>query len=434
MAFATGPFQAPDEDNHFMRAFQLSQGNLFPTLVSYGNGTRDAGGVLPVCLRGTSETFMRMKFLPSEKVNGKDWLQTVRRPFARRPEGFTGFQNTAIYPPISYLPQIVGIWLTRPLGVSPLVMMYMGRVLNLLCWAALVFLAVRVMPVQKWVTVLVGLMPMSVFLAASLSSDPLTNGMSILFVAMVARAFLGSQDMLTVRQKIGMALLAAGIALSKIVYSPLIALLLLIPAERLGGWKRKIVFCLTVIGCSAAVGVGWAYSTRGFIVTREWTNPAGQVSFILHSPLIYLQIVLHTLGVFYGQYCVGLVGLLGWADTILPAWIYWSYPAITLLVAAFSGENGIILGMSRRGMLLALCLLSVLLVETTIFITWTKPGQPMVFGVQGRYFIPVLVPLLLVLYNRWGKVPPKWYGRVLSAYCACVLMSTCLVIAQRYYR
>ena len=433
MAFATGPYHAPDEGNHFMRAFQLSQGQVLPTLVRHDDGSVDAGAVLPVCLRETSEIFMRIKGKPSEKVSPVDWKEIIKRPFAPKPEAFTGFHNTLLYPPISYIPQVVGIWLTRPLGVSTLVMMYAGRVLNLLCWATLVFFAIRLMPVQKWVVALIGLMPMSAFIAASLSSDPMTNGMSMLFVATVAQACLGEQDGITLYKKIGMVLLSMGIAVAKIVYCPLIALVLLIPGERLGGLKRKIIFCMTVVGCAAITAAAWSYCIKGALVTRGSIDVPAQASFVLHNPVTFLLVVIDTINNDWIRYSLELVGVLGWLDTILPSWIYLSYPAITILVATISGSDARKLSTKGRVMLLAVCLISVLLVETSLFITWTKPGARIISGVQGRYFIPLLVPLFLILHDSWAKGPEKWLGPMVTVYSAGVLATTCVVIGGRYY-
>jgi uncharacterized membrane protein len=84
-------------------------------------------------------------------------------------------------------------------------------------------------------------------------------------------------------------------------------------------------------------------------------------------------------------------------------------------------------------MLLAVCLISVILVETSLFIIWTKPGARIISGVQGRYFIPLLVPLLLILHDDWVKEPEKWLGRIVTVYSVSVLATTCVVIGGRYY-
>ena len=72
-------------------------------------------------------------------------------------------------------------------------MLYMGRVANLIAYLLLAAAAVRLMPIQKWTMAMVALMPMSVYLAASLSADAMTIGLSLLVVALTLNLALGSE-------------------------------------------------------------------------------------------------------------------------------------------------------------------------------------------------------------------------------------------------
>jgi len=432
MAFATGPFQSPDEENHFLRAYQISQGQLTPMLAKYSNGWIDAGGIVPASLRDTSRPFQRMEFHPNEKVHWDEWLQAIRHSFTPKPEEFAGFQNTAIYPPVSYVPQILAIWLTKPLAVSPLVMMYAGRVLNLVIWGLMVFVAIRLIPVQKWVIVLVSLMPMSIFLAASLSSDPLITSMSLLFFALVIKARLGPHR-ITLIQKLAMALLAVGLGLAKIGYAPLAALVVLVPAAKLGGTNRKLLFCFIVIGCGALASLGWLYLIQGLTVTREWTNPPFQISFIEHSPAAYLLVLARTVTVRGPGILEELVGILGWLDTPLSGWIYWSYPVVAILAALSGDLTGNTVQIWERIMMIIIVILCAVVVATSVFIMWTQPGTPFVAGTQGRYFLPLIVPALVALQRPRLILPAAWRARFISSYCAIVLLSTCVTVVERYY-
>ena len=435
MVFATAPFQAPDEDNHFMRIFQLSEGQLLPIRVHYDNGRDDVGGVLPACVRGTSEVFMRMKFAPLEKVAPVEWKKMIVQPFAAQPKNFTGFCNTAVYPPISYIPQVVGIWLTRPLVVSPLVMMYAGRLLNLFCWWAIVYAAIRVTPIYKWVMMLVGLLPMGVFLAASLSADPMTNAMVMLLVAVVLKSTFGDTNRLAMKEKLLIAVLCVGVAVAKTVYCPFVALVLLIPASRLGGWKAKLIFCSTTIITATIIIAGWTYLVKDFVVTVEWAEPAEQISFIMHNPVTYMGILIKTVQVNWRPYWGSLVGILGWLDIPLPIWIYYTYAAVFVTAAITDTKGGgeKTLGFIERGLLGVIWLLSFILVETSMYVLCTQPGSPEVVDVQGRYLIPTMPLLLLILHNRWVKMPSKWLGGVATVYCVSVLAVACVAIIERYY-
>ena len=135
------------------------------------------------------------------------------------------------------------------------------------------------------------------------------------------------------------------------------------------------------------------------------------------------------------DYWTELVGTLGWLDTPLPFWIYWSYPALTLLVAMSSNSSARTLQMSSRMFLFAVLFLCVVLVESAIFITWVQPGKLVVDGIQGRYFLPLVLPFFLLLSNNRFTVSAesKWPAAVVCSYCTAVLLTTCVTIVERYY-
>ena len=99
-------------------------------------------------------------------------------PSARK---FVRFPNTALYSPLVYLPQSIGMAVGRLLGVSAPTLCLFGRICNLLAWVTLVFLAIRVTlvflairitPVYKWLFFVLALMPMSLFIATSFVDFP----------------------------------------------------------------------------------------------------------------------------------------------------------------------------------------------------------------------------------------------------------------------
>ena len=103
---------------------------------------------------------------------------------------FTAFSNTAIHPPLAYLPQALGIFLAGHFTSSILVLFYVGRTFNFLAATALIFCAIRSAPVGKWIFTVLALTPMVLFLTSSLSSDALTNAFSFLVVSRVFAAHL----------------------------------------------------------------------------------------------------------------------------------------------------------------------------------------------------------------------------------------------------
>jgi uncharacterized membrane protein len=230
MALATPPFQAPDEYAHFFRAFQLSEGRILAE--RSGN---EVGGNLPVSVIKAPDPFDPLRFRPFLKVDTRIVAQLRNEQFAIEPRAWIDFMHTALYSPVPYVPAVTGIWTAKLMGASALDMMYASRLLTLLCWIVLVFSAIRLTPVFKWVSVLIGLLPMNVFLAASLSADAMTNGFAMLFTALILKSAIAGERTLDMREGAWILFISVILAMTKQTYLMLAALALIIPSERFGG-------------------------------------------------------------------------------------------------------------------------------------------------------------------------------------------------------
>jgi len=170
LVFANGPFQAPDETTHFFRAYQISEGRFFSERMDNKAGYR-----LPVDINNAYLPFRKVSSGGGVKVNKESLALALNAPLNEQKRIFADFPNTVLTFPLCHFPQAIGIRAARQVGLSPVKIMYAGRIMNLLCWIVLMYAAIRLTPVFKWVMVLAGLMPMNLYLAASLSADTMIN-------------------------------------------------------------------------------------------------------------------------------------------------------------------------------------------------------------------------------------------------------------------
>src|SRR6516165_10403522 len=79
VVFALGmpPFQTPDEDSHFFRAYQVSRGRLLPRMID-GWG----GGLVPSSLMRVHQTFLHLAFRPEEQTSWKEFAPYLDAPLA----------------------------------------------------------------------------------------------------------------------------------------------------------------------------------------------------------------------------------------------------------------------------------------------------------------------------------------------------------------
>ncbi|MHC4290787.1 MAG: DUF2142 domain-containing protein [Planctomycetota bacterium] len=429
MVFVNAPFEAPDEASHFWRAYHIYEGNL----ISSRQGD-SVGGWIPESVATAHLPFENLVSQPDNRVDRQVLSESLHEPFDKKKKCFTHLLFTGLYAPVVYVPQVIGIAVGRLLGLSALGMMYAGRVVNLLCWIVAIYTAIRIAPVFKWVFLLVALLPMNLFLAASLSADAPQDSISLLLFALVLRA-LWQRQTLSWAHMLAIVLLCVLLAFVKQIYFPLTGLVLLIPADRFSGLRNKLLFCITAIGLSFLACLLWSIAIKGLYTPLHGANAPEQLSLLIADPWNFIGILIDSIEEHWGGYMASFIGILGFLDTPLPKWIYYSYPFVLIGIALFDRGCGESLDGKQRLWIIAICIGVFLLIQFSMYLTWTEPGKEIIEGVQGRYFLPIAMPMLLALfYNRKFESPAGSLGPlIVMAYSTTVLIATCLCLYHRYW-
>jgi len=415
--FATPPFQVPDEPQHFFRAFQVSELRILNAV--YLNRPEGAtmgwsyGALLPrsLSILLANSDLTRTRFRPASKLDSAKIFASKNIPL--RPTE-REYLPIAPYPPPAYGPQAIAIALGRLLGQGPLVLLYLGRIGALASWICLVFLAIKRTPVLKWTFFLLALMPMTLYLAASNSSDSIVIGLSFLFTATLLNwAYDDTKVSIKRKDVLFLALLAIGITLSKAIYLVLSFLFVVIPTNK---FKSKKEYWATLAGV-IAVAVG-AYYVWGFLVEHTTNagpsiqfaqfgvdptpfpniSPPQQVEFMYSNPVAFLRVLVNT-GIVLGGFLLNsFFGLLGWLDTWMPAWLPILYGLALVGSSLLISSEQRITALARFvsififGATFAVSLLSTYAMSNPV-------GAGLIQGYQGRYLIPV-APAFFLLFQR----------------------------------
>lgn len=411
LAAVTAPFQAPDEPQHFLRAYQISEGGLLPVRV----GPR-GGGVLPVSLVRVADRFQHLRFHTERTTSWREIREVMGIPLEPANRALVPFV-TAIYSPAGYVPQAIAIGIGRAFALSPLALMYLARWANLLAWVGMGYLALRITPVCARALFLLLLMPMSLFQAASMSADATTNGLAVLFAAAVMRIAL-SRDERSVGALAwaGLTLVSAALTLTKFAYLPICALALLIPSERFGSRMRRATALGLFFAANLAVILLWAPQTGGLdVVLRDDANVSAraQVAYLQAHPSAGFRVAAHEFAADAWRMVRALVGSrLGSKDVKTWAGFIDVY-LVAMLLACWSGEpepNPPALG---ELMLLVLvgAVVSIVGIGLLNYLYWTPVGANHIDGMQGRYLIPLAPGILLLLWGLTRRLPkPPWKG------------------------
>ena len=147
--------------------------------------------------------------------------------------------------------------LAEALGLPPLALLYAGRAANLLVGVLLVFAAIRLAPAHHYVLLLLGLMPMTMFQAAGLTADSLTNALGLFFCAVILRE-CAAQGALRPRRALALGVLAALVGITKQVYWPAVAATAAIPARRFASPRRRAATLAAIAaGSLVPVALWW---------------------------------------------------------------------------------------------------------------------------------------------------------------------------------
>jgi uncharacterized membrane protein len=386
----TPPFQAADENVHFLRAWHVLEGRWLGRRV--GN---NAGDDLPLAIaQAFTPEFERLRFKPEEKLSWEQFREqwraspTLGRSDATEPRVFVNFHGAVRYSPVVYAPQALGLAVARRLEVSVLGALYIGRLANLLATTGCFGLALWLLAGRSdaaWIISVFMLLPIAVFQASSLSADAPTLAMSALVFALYLR----------LRRGFSWALFAAAVALSAVMAlgKPVYGLVCLIFAFAVRApWKLRCYALLALLAVILGLAALWSRLSADLFVETLVANvdPRGQALYVLGQPLRVLPLLRDTLWVSGHRLAIELVGNLGWLDTLLPFPLIhasWLVVGVALVIGAGDPAEAKRVSFANLGAA-ALLLLLLSAVLGAMYLFWSPVGARIVEGLQGRYFLP----------------------------------------------
>lgn len=390
-------FKTPDEINHFFRSYEISEGHLLseknPDGISEGIG--GAGRELPKALSDMEES---EHFFVDLKLYDVFEMMEYRADTAERE--FVGFGNTALYAPGTYLPQSIGICITRLFTDRIIVQAYGARLFNWIVTGILLFFSLRFLPVGKKLAFLIILLPMNVQQYNSMSPDAFTFALCMAMTAFVLDQRMRRNEKMGRHHYLLMYMLVFLLCQCKVVYLPMCLLLFLIPWQRFGSRKAYYFNILGVAVLGAVTFCGWMGFSSAFLTEfRPGVDTGEQISYVLHQPIEYIKTLIRTIDA-EGDYWIrsGRGEYLGWL-TIETSFLLLSvYGLLIWIYTLFDNDiKGEGLEKTVRFMLCFVAGIVALLVCTSLYLQWTPLRKEIIEGVQGRYFLPLLFPVFLAL-------------------------------------
>lgn len=242
-------------------------------------------------------------------------------------------------------------------------------------------------------------MPMTINQAASLSADALTNGALFLFFAyLMYLIFDPNIKFISRKQFISLLIITCIVAASKNAYFLICLLVFLLPKEKTASFKQYITYVATIVASSLLVLLSWGLILKSIKVTFP-IDPMMQLSTALHHPFDYIHKLVNTFIDFDYLY-VQFVGVFGWGETSVhyfSAIIYLCMLVTSVIIEMKNSDNNL-LHIKKGFILFAVSLLTVIIIASTLYLTWTQGEDNVIYGLQGRYFIPISIIFLYSIY------------------------------------
>ena len=129
-------------------------------------------------------------------------------------------------------------------------------------------------------------------------------------------------------------------------------------------------------------------------------NSSEQIKFLLSGKLNVLRVLYHTLQVHSEFYINSMVTCLGWLTIEIPDFSFHLF-YITLLIASLSDSS--MVKFKNRIWFILIIIIDVSLIIIGLHLFWTTVGSFVTAGVQGRYFLPLLLLLGVSISNNCLK-------------------------------
>jgi uncharacterized membrane protein len=436
----TPPFQVPDETNHFLKAYQISTGQLM--------GVKEmgrVGGYVPKEVAKFSNYFTFLRHKPHLKTDPETIWNLREMKYVEDSMVFVDFPSTGKYSFVNYLPQSFSISIIRIFSDKVFWIYYGAKIFTFAFWLACVTLAIYIIPVHKWLFTALALLPMSLFVNSSLSGDVVTNASAFLLIAYLINIshsgtkFNGANFIIITS-------LMLVLASTKLVYTPLLLLFFLIPGNKFKTSIKRFSFFGVLILITFFTALYW-YNSMDRIYTpyadynpdfrdglniHAGVNMSEQLIFLKDNPAHIITVLYNATGHTFDTVYEGFIGTFGWLDTRLPLWLIRLGYLILVGVAIIEPIGSKNAKPRNYRIIPVLSFIAILsLIILTMYLTWTLVGADYVH-IQGRYLIPAAPLLFIILYSRRLNFP-KLTPLLVMAFAILSLSMSYRVLVDRYY-
>lgn len=308
---------------------------------------------------------------------------------------------------LAHLPAALGIAVLRCWGGSFYLVYTFGKLLNLVIYALLCFFGMRRLHSGKMIFAVVALLPTSIFIACNYSYDYWVTGFSLLGISYFVANCQEKDKTISYKDTV---IMCASLVLScipKPVYIGLLLIPFFMKPKKVQNRKIYYGICVSAIVILGIILVlaSLQQVTVGGDSRGGDVNPIEQIKYILGFPLSYSKTLLYFMKDYLSwESMASYINNFAYAGIVPGAVVI----QILLVVVTMSDKSEYDDGAYAwyvKGISVLIFLGEAAVVATSLYIAFTPVGYEAILGCQGRYIIPLLYPLLALLFSKGVMIP-----------------------------
>lgn len=205
------------------------------------------------------------------------------------------------------------------------------------------------------------------------------------------------------------------------------------PKEKTKGFKQYITYVSAIIASGLLVVISWMIVLKYIHVTFP-IDPKAQLLTVFQHPFQFTEKLINTFVEFDYLY-IQFVGVFGWGETsvhYLSGIIFLCLLTVSVIIEMKNTDHP--LNDIKRGFILfAASILTVIIIASTLYLTWTQEAGNVIYGIQGRYFIPVSIIFLYSIYLLTPLIKRIRQQYVYSILIIVVLLLSLQKIVHRFW-
>ena len=300
---------------------------------------------------------------------------------------------------IPYIPQVIGIWIARILGLSLLWLVILGRFCNLVCYALITRLAIKKAKGFEILFGTIALLPMCVYLAASFSTDGMVNAVTFYLIAQFCY-LINREAKSKFKRYDHFCSTELSFSNDEITICSFSGLIIVYTEGKDGPVKKNYLYAALLIFVTAILSFLWLKQSSDINASKvtHGANPVDKIKFtIAHANVFFKTFLREWIDLIPNK--MGSLFTFGWLTYGLGN-ISWYYLIFVSSILLMIPQSLPLPKISKVGTALVATGVSFGILMTS-YLMWGQTADISFAGVQGRYFTGVL--LLLGLFVNCSK-------------------------------